>query len=60
MVTLSRGIAYEAMGRYEDAAEQYKAVIAVDQTDPAGWNNLGNSVAGTNSTPALLCVCLFP
>jgi len=25
---------------------QYKAVIAVDETDPAGWNNLGNSVAG--------------
>lgn len=34
---LPRGIVYEAKGQYQDAADQYRAVIAVDSTDPAGW-----------------------
>eukprot|EP00983_Pelagomonas_calceolata_P099107 1158422-Pelagomonas_calceolata.AAC.5 len=52
---LNRGIAYEALGRYADAAEQYKAVIAVDETDPAGWNNLGNSVGAAHVAQKCLC-----
>ena len=36
-----RGVALESLGRYNDAAEQYLAVLAVDSADPAALNNLG-------------------
>lgn len=36
----------EALGQFEDALTDYRAVLAVQPQDPAGWNNLGNASAG--------------
>lgn len=43
---LNRGVAYEAMREYQLAIEDYEAVLAVDKSDPAAWNNFGNAHAG--------------
>ena len=36
----------EALGQFEAALTDYRAVLAVQPGDPAGWNNLGNASAG--------------
>lgn len=41
-----RGVVLEALGQFEDALTDYRAVLAVQPQDPAGWNNLGNASAG--------------
>jgi len=33
---------YEALGRYDDAVTDYRAVLKAQPNDPSGWNNLGN------------------
>mmetsp|Transcript_10578 Transcript_10578/g.15783 ORF Transcript_10578/g.15783 Transcript_10578/m.15783 type:complete len:212 (+) Transcript_10578:1-636(+) len=38
---LNRGVALEALGRFEEAIEAYEAVLKAQPNDPAGWNNLG-------------------
>ncbi len=43
---LSRGVALEALGRWEEAIADYRAVLAAAPNDPAGWNNLGNASGG--------------
>ena len=43
---LCRGVVLEALGQFEDALTDYRAVLAVQPQDPAGWNNLGNASAG--------------
>lgn len=43
---LNQGVAYEAMNRFDDAASNYRAVIAAAPGDPSAWNNLGNATAG--------------
>lgn len=44
--TADRGVVLEALGQFEDALTDYRAVLAVQPQDPAGWNNLGNASAG--------------
>uniref|UniRef100_A0A0D6QWT7 Uncharacterized protein n=1 Tax=Araucaria cunninghamii TaxID=56994 RepID=A0A0D6QWT7_ARACU len=39
---LNRAIAYEALGRYEDAIEDCKSAIVNDPEEFAAWYNLGN------------------
>lgn len=41
-----RGVVLEALGRFDEAVADYRAVLAVAPNDPAGWNNLGNATAG--------------
>ena len=41
-----RGVVLEALGQFEDARTDYRAVLAVQPQDLAGWNNLGNASAG--------------
>ncbi len=41
-----RGVVLEALGRFDDAVRDYRAVLDVAPNDPAGWNNLGNALAG--------------
>lgn len=36
----------EALGRFEEAIADYRAVITAAPGDPAAWNNLGNATAG--------------
>ena len=36
----------EALGRFEEAIQDYRAVLAAAPNDPAAWNNLGNATAG--------------
>ena len=36
----------EALGQFEDALTDYRAVLEVQPKDPAAWNNLGNASAG--------------
>ena len=36
-----RGVALEALGRFEEAVVDYRAVLAAEPEDPAAWNNLG-------------------
>lgn len=44
---LNRGVVLEALGRFDEAKEDYVAVLQVDPNDPAAWNNLGNACAGS-------------
>jgi tetratricopeptide (TPR) repeat protein len=39
---LNRGVVLESLGRYEEAASDYEAVLSAQPNDPAAWNNLGN------------------
>jgi tetratricopeptide (TPR) repeat protein len=39
---LNRGVVLESLGRYSEAASDYRAVLAAEPNDPAAWNNLGN------------------
>lgn len=39
---LNRGVTLESLGRYDEAAADYQAVLAAQPNDPAAWNNLGN------------------
>lgn len=39
---LNRGVTLESLGRYEEAAADYEAVLLAQPNDPAAWNNLGN------------------
>lgn len=39
---LNRGVTLESLGRYEEAAADYQAVLLAQPNDPAAWNNLGN------------------
>lgn len=39
---LNRGVVLESLGRYDEAAADYKAVLLVQPNDPAALNNLGN------------------
>jgi tetratricopeptide (TPR) repeat protein len=41
-----RGVTLEALGRFEEAIVDYRAVLKAAPNDPAGWNNLGNASAG--------------
>lgn len=41
-----RGVALEALGRFDDAISDYRAVLAAAPEDPSAWNNLGNAYAG--------------
>lgn len=41
-----RGVVLEALGRFDEAITDYRAVLAVAPNDPAAWNNLGNASAG--------------
>ena len=41
-----RGVALEALGRFEEAVADYRAVLAAEPNDPAAWNNLGNATTG--------------
>lgn len=34
---LNRGVVLEALGRFEEAAQDYRAVLAVAPEDPAAW-----------------------
>ncbi|GAB4818025.1 hypothetical protein N2152v2_005071 [Parachlorella kessleri] len=40
------GVVLEALGRFEEAIQDYRAVLAAAPNDPAAWNNLGNATAG--------------
>ena len=42
----------EALGRFEEAQADYRAVLAVSPDDPAAWNNLGNATAGAGDWAA--------
>ena len=42
----SRGVALEALGRFDEAVSDYRAVLAAAPEDPSAWNNLGNAYAG--------------
>lgn len=37
-----RGVVYEALARYDEAAQDYQAVLKAAPNDPSGWNNLVN------------------
>jgi Flp pilus assembly protein TadD len=39
---LNRGVVLESLGRYEEAASDYEAVLSAQPNDPAACNNLGN------------------
>jgi hypothetical protein len=42
-------LAWDSWGsgfRFEEAAADYRAVLAVAPDDPSAWNNLGNASAG--------------
>ena len=39
---LNRGVTLESLGRYQEAAADYQAVLDAQPNDPAAWNNLGN------------------
>lgn len=41
-----RGVALEALGRFDEAVSDYRAVLAAAPEDPSAWNNLGNAYAG--------------
>lgn len=41
-----RGVALEALGRFDEAVADYRAVLAAAPEDPSAWNNLGNAYAG--------------
>lgn len=43
---MCRGVVLEALGQFEDALTDYRAVLEVQPQDPAAWNNLGNASAG--------------
>lgn len=43
---LNRGVALEALNRFEEACADYRAVLAAAPEDPSAWNNLGNASAG--------------
>lgn len=51
---IPRGVAFEALGQFEDAIRDYKTVLAAAPDDPAAWNNLGNATAG--DAAAYICV----
>jgi Flp pilus assembly protein TadD len=38
------------MRRWDEAAADYKAVLAVAPDDPSAWNNLGNTNMGAQTT----------
>lgn len=42
----TRGVVLEAMGRFDEAVADYRAVLAAAPNDPAAWNNLGNATGG--------------
>ena len=44
--SMCRGVVLEALGQFEDALTDYRAVLEVQPQDPAAWNNLGNASAG--------------
>ncbi|EFJ48098.1 hypothetical protein VOLCADRAFT_91321 [Volvox carteri f. nagariensis] len=44
-----RGVALEALGRWSEAVEDYRAVLQAAPLDPAGWNNLGNAMGRTGN-----------
>lgn len=41
-----RGVVLEALGRFDEAIADYRAVLKAQPDDPAAWNNLGNATAG--------------
>ena len=45
-LNVCRGVVLEALGRFEEAIQDYRAVLAAAPNDPAAWNNLGNATAG--------------
>jgi len=45
-------VVLEALGRFDEAIADYKAVLAVAPNDPAAWNNLGNATAGAGDWAA--------
>lgn len=42
---LNRGVAFEGLKEYERAIEDYQAVLDVNESDPAAWNNFANAHA---------------
>jgi tetratricopeptide (TPR) repeat protein len=42
-------VVLEALGRFDEAAVDYRSVLEVQPDDPAAWNNLGNASAGENA-----------
>ena len=42
----------EALGRFDEAVADYRAVLAAAPEDPAAWNNLGNAEAGAGDWAA--------
>lgn len=52
-----RGVALEALGRFDEAVADYRAVLAVAPGDPAAWNNLGNALAGKGDWCAAVWGC---
>jgi tetratricopeptide (TPR) repeat protein len=55
---LNRGVTLESLGRYEEAAADYQAVLLAQPNDPAAWNNLGNvKVCEILLLPKSSCPC---
>jgi Flp pilus assembly protein TadD len=40
------GVTFNAACRWDEAAADYQAVLAVAPQDPVPWNNLGNTYMG--------------
>ena len=55
---LNRGIVMEALNRFDEACQDYRAVLAVDPNDPAAWNNLVRCLAWLALRGSLLVVPL--
>jgi hypothetical protein len=57
-----RGVILEALGRFDEAITDYRAVLAAQPNDPSAWNNLGNATAGERGVIRVhrdrVCDCL--
>lgn len=44
---LNRGVLFENQLMFEEAIQDYRAVLKVNPSDPVAWNNLGNALMGS-------------